>query len=60
MRVVLRVFRSGPLGVQNPGDCVEVDDSEALRMIEAEQAEPMREAKIERAVRKPKAERAVK
>jgi hypothetical protein len=49
-----------PLGLQNAGDCLDVEDAEAVRMIEAEQAEPVREAAPERATPKRKAERADK
>jgi len=60
MRVRLLVDRVMPLGLQNAGDCLDVEDAEAVRMIEAEQAEPVREAAPERATPKRKAERADK
>lgn len=60
MKIRLLVSRSGPAGAQNRGDEIEVSDAEAIRMIEAGQAEPMRDAVVERAVRAPKSEKAKK
>jgi len=60
MKIRLLVSRGGRFGVQNRGDEIDVSDDEAVSMIAAGQAEPVREAKIERAVRMAKAERAVK
>lgn len=60
MKIRLLVSRSGPAGAQNRGDEIEVGDAEAIRMIEAGQAEPMREAPVERAVKRPRAEKAEK
>lgn len=60
MKIRLLVSRSGPAGVDNRGDEIEVSDAEAIRMIEAGQAEPLRDAPVERAVRKPRAEKAAK
>lgn len=60
MKVKLLVSRAGPQFAQDAGQEIEIADAEALRMIEAGQAEPVREAKAERAVFKAKAERAVK
>lgn len=60
MKIRLLVSRAGDGFVQNRGDEIEVADAEAIRMIAAEQAEPLRDAAVERAVRAPKAERASK
>ena len=60
MKIRLLVSRSGPAGAQNRGDEIEVGDAEAIRMIEAGQAEPTRETPVERAVRRPRAEKAAK
>lgn len=60
MKVKLLVSRATATGAENRGDVIEVDDAEAVRMIEAEQAEPVRSAGTEKAVAKPKAEKAVK
>lgn len=60
MKIKLLVSRAGPAGVQNRGDEIDVCDAEAIRMIAAGQAEPVREAAVERAVPKRKAEKAVK
>lgn len=60
MRIRLLVDRAMMLGIQSAGDCLDVEDGEALRMIEAGQAEPVREAAPERATPKRKAERASK
>lgn len=60
MKIRLLVSRAGDGFVQNRGDEIEVADAEAIRMIAAEQAEPLRDAPVERAVRVPKAERASK
>ena len=60
MKVKLLVSRATATGAENRGDVIEVDDAEAVRMIEAEQAEPVRSAGTEKAVSKPKAEKAVK
>lgn len=60
MRVKLLVSRATATEAQNRGDVIEVSDAEAVRMIEAGQAEPVREAVPERAMAKPKVEKAVK
>lgn len=60
MKIRLLVSRGGLFGVQNRGDEIDVSDDEAVSMIAAGQAEPVREAKVERAVRTAKGERAVK
>jgi len=60
MRVRLLADRRMALGVFNAGDSLDVDDAEAVRMIEAGEAEPVRSAPVERAVPARKAEKAVK
>ena len=59
MKILLLVSRATLTEAQNRGDVIEVDDAEALRMIEAGQADPVREAVVERAVKKTKVEKAV-
>lgn len=52
MLVKLLVARAAATGSQNRGEVVEVNNGEAARMIEAGQAEPVREGKApEKAVR---------
>ena len=60
MRIELLEQRHGPLGIENAGDRVEVADAEAVRLIEAGKAVPVRDFAPERAVAKPKRERAAK
>jgi hypothetical protein len=60
MKVKLLVSRAGSAGAQNRGDVIDVSTDEAARMIEAGQAEPMRDSAPERAIAQPKIERAVK
>jgi len=61
MRVKLLQSRATAAGAENRGDVIEVPDAEAVRMIEAGQAEPIRSAATpEKAVRRSKAERAAK
>lgn len=60
MIVRLLVSRSGPAGAQSIGDCIDVGDQEAIRMIEAGQAEPVRSDRTEKAVRRSAGERASK
>lgn len=60
MKIRLLVSRGGAFGVQNRGDEIDVSDAEAVSMIEAGQAEPVREAAVERAVPVCKAEKAVR
>lgn len=55
MQVEMLISRAGPGGVANRGDIIEVGKEEAVRMIEAGQAIPVRdERKVEKAVRKPR------
>lgn len=60
MKIKLLVSRAGPDGAFNAGDEIDVDAAEAARMIEAGQASPVRDARIERAVAPSKAEKARK
>lgn len=60
MKINLLVARATATGAQNRGDVIEVADAEAIRMIAAGQAEPVRETVPERAISRPKAERAVR
>lgn len=60
MKIKLLVARATATGSENRGDVIDAPEAEAIRMIEAGQAEPVREAKPERAVRRPKAEKASK
>jgi len=60
MRIRLLVDRAMALGIQNAGDCLDVDDAEAIRMINAGQAEPVRDVAPERATPRKKAEKATK
>ena len=60
MKIKLLVARAGDGFSQNRGDEIEVQADEGLRMIDAGQAELVREAPVERAVKIGKAERAAK
>lgn len=61
MQVKLLVARATAAGAENRGDVIDVSDAEAIRMIEAEQAEPVRSGKApEKAVKRSKAEKARK
>lgn len=61
MQVKLLIARATATGSENRGDIVEVSDAEAVRMIEADQAEPVRAAKSpEKAVIRSKPEKATK
>lgn len=60
MKVKLIVSRAGPLGVQNAGEVIDIDVDEAQRMIDAGQAEIIRQKAPEKAVKRSKAERAAK
>ena len=51
MRIKLLMSRAGIDFSQNAGDEIEADDAEAVRMIEAGQAVPVSDVKIERAVK---------
>lgn len=60
MKIKLLCSRVGVGFSQNRGDEIEVDAEEGQRMIDAGQAELVREAAVERAVKTTKAERAAK
>ena len=57
MKITLLVARATNNGAQNRGDVIEVDDAEAIRMIEADQAMPVAEIATERAVPRTKSEK---
>jgi hypothetical protein len=59
MKIKLLVSRATATGAENRGQEIDVPDAEAIRMIEAGQAEPVRAIKAEHAVgRGKKAEKA--
>jgi hypothetical protein len=60
MQIRLLVSRAGSDFAQNAGDVIEVDADEAGRMIDAGQAELIREEAVERAVNAQSREKAVK
>jgi len=61
MKIELLQARATATGAQNRGDVIEVDDAEAIRMIEAEQAIVVRAEKApDKAVKRSKAEKATK
>ena len=61
MKIKLLVPRATSGAAENRGDIIEVSDAEAIRMIEAEQAEPVREGrKPEKATKRSKSEKAKK
>lgn len=60
MRIRLLVDRRVAGGVFNAGDRLDVEDAEAVSMIEAGEAEPVRHAPVERAVPARRAEKAIK
>lgn len=60
MKVKLLTARAGAMGSQNRGDEIEVTDAEAIRMIDAGQAEAVRSVTPERAVKRTKAEKAAR
>ena len=60
MRIKLLVSRAVLGPPQDAGDEIDVPDAEAIRMIEAEQAVPVRAKTPERAVQKRKPEKAAK
>jgi hypothetical protein len=61
MKVKLLIARATANGSENRGDIVEVSDAEAMRMINAGQAEAMRSQKApEKSVKRFKAEKAIK
>ena len=60
MKIKLLVSRATAAGAENRGEVIEVADSEAIRMIEAGQAEAVRAVEPERAVKRPRSEKAAK
>lgn len=60
MKIKLLTSRAGIGESQNVGDEIDVPDEEAIRMIDAGQAEPVRSAAKKTAVKKSKTEKAVK
>jgi len=61
MKVKLLVARADASGAQNRGDVIDVSNAEAVRMIQAEQAEAVRGQKSpEKAVKRSKSETASK
>ena len=60
MKIELLTSRSGPAGVQNRGDVVDLPDAEAKRMIDAGQAQPVRRSKPETTTPKGQPEKASK
>lgn len=60
MKVKLLVSRASVEFAQNAGDVIEVDDALGKRMIDANQAVPVREEKREQATKRGKREKAVK
>lgn len=60
MKVKLLTARAGAMGSQNRGDEIEVTDAEAIRMIDAGQAEAVRSVTPERAAKRTKAEKAAR
>jgi hypothetical protein len=61
MKVKLLVARATAKGSENRGDVVEVSDAEAVAMVRAGQAEPIRTEKApEKAVKRSKTEKARK
>lgn len=60
MKITLLVSRADASGAQNRGDMIDVGEAEAIRMIEAGQAEPVRGEAPERAIKRPKVERAAR
>lgn len=61
MKIKLLQARATATGAENRGDVIEVDSGEAVRMIEAGQAEAVRSAvKPEKAVKPSKVEKASK
>lgn len=58
MKITLLVSRASASGSENRGDVIDVSDAEAIRMIEAGQAEPVRAIAPEKAVSRVKTEKA--
>lgn len=60
MKIKLLTARATATGAENRGDVIDVQDAEAIRMIEAGQAEPVRSAGPEKAVSRARREKASK
>lgn len=60
MKIKLLVSRATATGAENRGDVIDAPDAEAIRMIEAGQAEPMRVVPVETADKPARAEKAAK
>ena len=60
MQIKLLMARATATGSQNRGDVVDVSDAEAVRMIEAGQAQPVRATKPEKAISRRNVEKASK
>lgn len=60
MKVKLLVSRVGAGWAQSRGEIVEVSDSDAVSMIQAGQAEPVRAAPVERAAKPGRPEKAAR
>lgn len=59
MKIKLLVSRATANGAEDRGQVIDVTDAEAVRMIAAGQAEPVRAVPVETAVSRKKVERAV-
>lgn len=61
MKIKLLTARATATGAENRGDVIDVPEAEAIRMIEAGQAEPIRTQPVsEKAVKRSKSEKASK
>lgn len=60
MKIRLLVARATATGAENRGAEIDVSDAEAVRLIEAGQAEPVRAVQPERAVPRKRTEKAAK
>jgi hypothetical protein len=57
MKITLLTSRATATGSQNRGDVIDVSDAEAIRMIDAGQAQPVAKVATERAVSRAKPEK---
>jgi hypothetical protein len=60
MKIKLLIARATATGSENRGDVIDVSDAQAVRMIEAGQAEAVRSVASEKAVKASKFEKASK
>lgn len=60
MKIKLLTARATATGAENRGDVIDVEQAEAVRMIEAGQAEAVRSVEPEKAVNRSKHEKAKK